>query len=188
MLPWGRNQFLDANICSDASHILCLPRSQVSVFTLHAWAAPAVAPKLKLCLWADFCRSMCATQQKTLKMHYIGFLKQHTIQKVKFIVQTLISAWSTPSDKHLTQTFQCTQDDALWPLVLYRFSWDLKFIDINNSRQNTSALTFRSILTFFLLFLVGEFLLNGINLLWGDEVPNVVTDTHSVQMTPNVIG
>lgn len=26
---------LDANICSDTSHILCLPRPQVSAFTLH---------------------------------------------------------------------------------------------------------------------------------------------------------
>lgn len=43
-------------------------------------------------------------------------------------------------------------------------------------------------LTFLLLLLIRELLLNGVDFLGGDEVSHVVADAHSLQMASHVIG
>lgn len=43
-------------------------------------------------------------------------------------------------------------------------------------------------LTFFFLLLIRELLLDGVDLLGGDEVTHIVADTHSLQVASHVIG
>lgn len=66
---------LDANICSDTSHILCLPQSRLCAFTLHVWAAPRCGTKSRTLPSSLFLQSVtCNSAENTLKM-------QHAIQK-----------------------------------------------------------------------------------------------------------
>lgn len=55
-------------------------------------------------------------------------------------------------------------------------------------RWTHTKMTYNEPLTFLLLLLIRELLLNGVDFLGGDEVSHVVADAHSLQMASHVIG